>query len=105
MMIMENNKPNEFQPSLIHDRVAPVRKKKRNPAKGASKIRTRQSADRQPTDKNRNNSAQKNNHAIGSQASIEHSVLNIPLNPNTARQAIILSEIIGKPISKRGRHR
>jgi len=30
-------------------------------------------------------------------------VLNIPLNPETARQAVILSEIIGKPVSKRGR--
>jgi len=33
------------------------------------------------------------------------SILDIPLNPNTARQAIILSEIIGKPVSKRGRRR
>jgi len=32
-----------------------------------------------------------------------HKVLNIPLNPETARQAVILSEIIGKPVSKRGR--
>jgi len=33
----------------------------------------------------------------------EHRVLNLPLNPDTARQAVILSEIIGKPVSKRGR--
>jgi len=33
------------------------------------------------------------------------SILNIPLNPDTARQAIILSEIIGKPVSKRGKRR
>jgi len=32
-----------------------------------------------------------------------HKVLNMPLNPDTARQAVILSEIIGKPVSKRGR--
>jgi len=34
---------------------------------------------------------------------IPHSPLNIPLNPDTARQAVILSEIIGKPVSKRGK--
>jgi len=28
-------------------------------------------------------------------------ILNMPLNPETARQAIVLSEIIGKPVSKR----
>jgi len=32
-----------------------------------------------------------------------HKVLNMPLNPDTARQAVILSEIIGKPVSRRGR--
>jgi len=32
-------------------------------------------------------------------------VLGIELNPETARQAVILSEIIGKPVSKRGRRR
>jgi len=32
-------------------------------------------------------------------------ILDLPLNPDTARQAIILSEIIGKPVSKRGRRR
>ncbi|MCL2820150.1 MAG: hypothetical protein FWD38_04880 [Oscillospiraceae bacterium] len=30
-------------------------------------------------------------------------VLNMPINPETARQAIILSEVIGKPVSKRGK--
>jgi len=30
--------------------------------------------------------------------------LGIKLNPNTARQAVILSEIIGKPVSKRKKH-
>jgi len=34
-----------------------------------------------------------------------HSVLNMPLNSETARQAVILSEVIGKPVSKRGRRR
>jgi len=34
-----------------------------------------------------------------------HSVLGIPINFDTARQAVILSEIIGKPVSKRGRRR
>jgi len=29
------------------------------------------------------------------------SILGIPLNAETARQAIILSEVIGKPVSKR----
>jgi len=29
----------------------------------------------------------------------------IKLNPGTAKQAIILSEIIGKPVSKRSKHR
>jgi len=33
------------------------------------------------------------------------SVLGIPLNAETARQAIILSEVIGKPVSKRKIHR
>jgi len=33
------------------------------------------------------------------------SILDIPFNPDTARQAVILSEIIGKPVSKRGRRR
>jgi len=28
-------------------------------------------------------------------------ILDIPLNPETAKQAVILSEIIGKPLSKR----
>jgi len=32
-----------------------------------------------------------------------HKVLSMPLNPDTARQAVILSEIIGKPVSRRGR--
>jgi len=32
-------------------------------------------------------------------------VLGISLNPESARQAVILSEIIGKPVSKRGRRR
>jgi len=31
--------------------------------------------------------------------------LGIDLNAKTARQAVILSEIIGKPVSKRGRRR
>jgi len=30
-------------------------------------------------------------------------VLNMPINPETARQAVILSEVIGKPVSKRGK--
>ena len=34
-----------------------------------------------------------------------HSPLNISLNPETARQAVILSEIIGKPVSRRGKRR
>jgi len=34
-----------------------------------------------------------------------HDVLGISLNPESARQAVILSEIIGKPVSKRGRRR
>ena len=34
-----------------------------------------------------------------------HSALGMSLNPETARQAMILSEIIGKPVSKRGRRR
>jgi len=38
-------------------------------------------------------------------ASPVHEVLGIPINSETARQAIILSEIIGKPVSKRGRRR
>jgi len=32
-------------------------------------------------------------------------ILDLPLDPGVARQAIILSEIIGKPVSKRGRRR
>jgi len=34
-----------------------------------------------------------------------HSVLGFSLNAEAARQAVILSEIIGKPVSKRGRRR
>ena len=34
-----------------------------------------------------------------------HNVLGISLDPESARQAVILSEIIGKPVSKRGRRR
>jgi len=30
-------------------------------------------------------------------------VMDIQLNPETARQAVILSEVIGKPVSKRGK--
>ena len=97
--------PSELQPVLIHDKATPVRKKKRNPAKTASKTRTRQPANRQPPGKSMNSSSQKSEQTIDSQANAGHSVLNIPLNPNTARQAIILSEIIGKPVSKRGRRR
>ena len=41
----------------------------------------------------------------GNESSKTHSVLGIPLNPETARQAIILSEVIGKPVSKRGSRR
>jgi len=33
----------------------------------------------------------------------QHKILDIPLNPDTARQAVILSEVIGKPVSKRSR--
>ena len=32
-------------------------------------------------------------------------VLGITLDPESARQAVILSEIIGKPVSKRGKRR
>jgi len=37
------------------------------------------------------------------QPNAKHSVLGISLNPETARQAIILSEIIGPPLAKRRR--
>jgi len=33
----------------------------------------------------------------------KHKILDMHLSPETARQAVILSEIIGKPVSKRGK--
>jgi len=46
-----------------------------------------------------------NNQPASTHTNSVHSVLGIPLDPKAARQAIILSEIIGKPVSKRARRR
>ena len=71
-------------------------KKKRNTAKTA---KTAPKNRRSPV-----NSGSRNVRTGSVQAiSPERSILNIPLNPDTARQAIILSEVIGRPVSKRGR--
>jgi len=50
-------------------------------------------------------SVKKSTSRTGVSSRPSHSVLGIPLNSETARQAIILSEVIGKPVSKRKRQR
>jgi len=50
-----------------------------------------------------NSMVTKSSDTKSSHAAKTHSVLGIPINSGTAKQAIILSEIIGKPVSKRGK--
>ena len=68
---------------------APPRKEKRDSVKSSVRNRSTESIMKKGT-----NSSE-------TRVISTHKVLDIPLNADTARQAVILSEIIGKPVSKR----
>jgi len=68
---------------------APQRKERRDSVKSGARTRPSESMSR------------KGASLSGTVSDPSHNVLGMQLNPETARQAIILSEVIGKPVSKR----
>jgi len=76
---------------------APPRKERRDSVKSGTKSRPMESVSKKSTKASASTSV--------APPKPVHSVLGISLNAQTARQAVILSEIIGKPVSKRGRLR
>jgi len=66
-----------------------VRKKRRDPVKSGTRSRPSESI------------SKKGASSTGRGQNTNHNVLGMQLNSETARQAIILSEVIGKPVSKR----
>jgi len=92
----------------VQDSQEPVTKpaRKKRPADGRARKNKKRAAEPAPTPANnaieqsRQNSLQQ-----GSSSNNAIRALGIDLNPTTARQAVILSEIIGKPVSQRNNRR
>ena len=84
-MTMESRTQKKRSPS------APPRKEKRDSVKSGVRNRTTESI------------IKKSAQADETNVEPTRKVLGMPINAATARQAVILSEIIGKPVSKRGK--
>jgi len=83
----------------------PVQKSRKDTATSVTASRSGAPGSRQSKGSAQRSTSASNVPVSRGHASPVHEVLGIPINSETARQAIILSEIIGKPVSKRGRRR
>ena len=77
--------------------------KKKRSAEARARKRKRPTTERAPVKNVLEDSRQSSLQPSSGRNSLK--ALGIDLNPTTARQAVILSEVIGKPLSRRGRQR
>ena len=77
--------------------------KKKRSTEGRARRRTKTTPVRSPVKNVLEDSRQSSLQPTSGRSALQ--ALGIELNSTTARQAVILSEIIGKPVSQRGRRR
>ena len=83
--------------------VADAPSKKKRPAETRARKRKKATPVRSPVKNVLEDSRQSSLQPSSGRSTLQ--TLGIELNSTTARQAVILSEIIGKPVSQRGRRR
>jgi len=79
--------------------------RKERPPGATPRRKRRDVAKHRPDSRQSKSTAEKRAPVSGALTGSTHTLLGMPINSKTARQAVILSEIIGKPVSKRGKRK